>query len=137
VEQIEKKTVVLHVVRVQVHVQVLAVHQTPWHEVVLYTFVLETAVYRFDVLEVLEREADQLVRLFALIVRDDQRAVKSIVAKQFKLLRVVVPCQCLLRALHVKNVKEEFGTVRVLISVERCAVDGEVGTDFVFVFVCR
>ena len=48
-------------------------------------------------------------------------------AEKLELLRVVIPCQCLLRALHIQDVKEEVRVLVVHFVVEGGAVDGKVG----------
>ena len=53
--------------------------------------------------------------------------VKPIVAEKLQLLSIVIPCQCLLRALHVKDVQEEVWVLVLELVVEGCAVDTEVG----------
>ena len=77
------------------------VKQTVGHEIIFDALILKVSVDSLYVFQVFESELQQLVRRFILVVCNDERSIKSIVTKEFQLLCVVIPSQCLFRALHV------------------------------------
>ena len=77
------------------------VKQTVWYKIVFDTLVLKVPVDCLYVFQVFECELQKLVWRFVLVVRNNEWPVESVVAKEFQLLCVVIPGQCLLRALHI------------------------------------
>ena len=80
------------------------IQQTVWDKIILNAFILKVSVDSLYVFQVFECELQQLVWRFVLVVCNDEWSIESVVTKQFQLLCVVIPCQCLFRALHIKYV---------------------------------
>ena len=92
----EEDVALLSVIEVmEILVQVIECQETVGNKIVFYAFVLEVPVNRLNVLQVLEREWDQLVWLLVLIVRDHQRSVEPVVTEEFEFLSIVVSSQSL------------------------------------------
>ena len=107
-------------------VEVVELEQALRHEVVFDTLVLKVSVHSFDELQVCKSEAHQLVRCLVLVKSHYKRPIEPIVTEKLQLLCVVISRKCLLRALHVKNVKEKVGVLVLLLVVKRSAIDAEV-----------
>ena len=69
--------------------------QTFGYEVILDALVLKIAVHCLNELQVGKSETDQFIRGFVLIQGDHEWPIESIMTKQFQLLRIVIPRQCL------------------------------------------
>ena len=80
------------------------VQQTVRHKIVFDAFILKVSVNSLYVFQVFECELQQLVWRFVLVVCNDEWSIESVVTEEFQLLCVVIPCQCLFRALHIKYV---------------------------------
>ena len=117
---------------IEVLVHVTELKQAFWDEIVLDALILKVPIHDFDEIQVRKSEAVELVGSFVLIEGHYERTIESIMAEKLELLRIVVPSQCLLRALHVKDMQEEVSVLlrihpvlRVVFTKGR-AVDGKV-----------
>lgn len=94
-EHIEHESILIQVQILEVEVQVETRKQTLRHEVVLDTLVLEVQVNFGDLPQIPQFKTGHFIRLSALVECDNQRPIKPVVAEEFELLSVVVPCQSL------------------------------------------
>lgn len=101
----EKYVPLLLVVKlIEILFEEVEVQQTVRHKIVFDAFILKVSVDSLYVFQVFECELQQLVWRFVLVVCNDEWPIESVVTKEFQLLCVVIPCQCLFRALHIKYV---------------------------------
>ena len=101
----EKYVPLLLVVKlIEILFEEVEVQQTVRHKIVFDAFILKVSIDSLYVFQVFECELQQLVWRFVLVVCNDEWPIESVVTKQFQLLCVVIPCQCLFRALHIKYV---------------------------------
>lgn len=132
-KHIKKKSIISHVKICQLMVQIRTIQDACWNKIVFDTFVLKAVINDLNVLQIVQREAHKLKGWLASVKRNNQRPVKSVMAKDLQLLGIVVSGQSFLRTFHIQDVQKQIMlvytccfTVWISVCLERCSIQRKV-----------
>jgi hypothetical protein len=90
-KHVEHEPILFQIQILQIGVQIPTLQQTLRHKVIFYAFVLKVLVDVLNVIEIFEFEGNEVVWLPCLVVSYDKGSIKSVVAKQFEFICIVIP----------------------------------------------